>query len=44
MVEVEILEENDGQVVNDAAGVGQPSGKDLSDQARFAAYFALQVL
>jgi hypothetical protein len=44
MVEVEVLQENDGQVVNDAAGVGQPSGKDLSDQAGFAAYFALQVL
>jgi hypothetical protein len=27
-----------------AARVGQPSGKDLSHQARFASYFALQVL
>jgi hypothetical protein len=44
MVEVEVLQQNDGEVVNDAAGVGQPSGKDLSDQARFATYFAFQVL
>lgn len=47
MVEVEVLrenDENDGQVVNDADGVGKPSGKDLSDKARFAAYFALQFL
>lgn len=44
MVEVEVLQEDDGHEVNDAAGVGQPSGKDRSDQARYGAYFALQVI
>jgi hypothetical protein len=44
MVEVEVVQENDCQVVNDADGVGKPSGKDLLDKAKFAAYFALQVI
>jgi hypothetical protein len=44
IVEVEVLEEDNGHVVNDAGGVGQPSGKDLSDQARFGAYFAMQFI
>ena len=44
MVEVEVLQEDDGHVVNDAAGVGQPSGKDLSDEARFGVYFPLQFI